>query len=175
MSTPQQINLEQFKVRVYEPSDHDAVNRLYRDGMLSGEIQPNDTGADIENIDDAYILPKRSCFWVGEYEQQVIAMIGVAEDEPDIAEIRRLRVQPEIAEPVSIARRLVETAIGFCRHHGYLKVILDTRITHSVAIEVFDKFAFHHTRTKVIHGKDVLEFYLDLYREVDEADTSGIF
>jgi len=143
--------------------------------MLSGEAQANDTGADIENIDGAYIVPNRCCFWVGEYDQQVIAMIGVAEDEQDVAEIRRLRVQPDIEDPVNIARRLVETAIGFCRHHGYLKVVLDTRITHSVAIEVFDKFAFHHTRTRVIHGKDVLEFYLDLYREVDDADTSGIF
>ncbi len=159
-----EISAEQIVIRTVEPCDQAAVSRLYHDGLLSGQISENDTGADIENIDEAYLRSERNDFWIAEYQGQVVGMVGVAEDEPDVAEIRRLRVEPSLQQR-GIGMRLMETAIGFCRHHGYLKVRLDTRLERGRATELFDRFAFQHHRTRDVPGKELLEFYLDLYRE----------
>jgi hypothetical protein len=67
----------------------------------------------------------------------------------------------------------METAIAFCRHHGYLKVVLDTAFEARPAIEAFDRFAFHHDRTRSIGGKDLLEFYLDLYHQPRKEERKG--
>lgn len=151
-------------VRSFGPADQQAVSRLYTQGMLVGQIAPNDTGADIENIQQAYFGEESSHFWIAELDGQVLGMIGVSRDRKDHAEIRRLRVDAKW-QRTSIAERLVETAVAHCHHHGYLKIVFDTRFDTDAAMSLFDRFAFQHTRTKSLHGKDQLEFYLDLYRQ----------
>jgi ribosomal protein S18 acetylase RimI-like enzyme len=155
--------LSRLTVRTYRPSDQPAVSRLYTDGLLAGQLAPNDSGADIENIKAGYLDSPKSHFWVAELDGHVVGMIGVASEEGHTAEIRRLRVQKE-QQHSPIAAKLVEMALAHCKHHGYLKVILDTRLESGTAQELFERFSFHHNRTKSVHGKDLLEFYLDLYR-----------
>ncbi len=155
-------------VRSFEPRDQQAVLRLYDHGLLAGQIAPNDSGADIDNMREAYFDSERHHFWVAVLNDQVVGMIGVASDEPHTAEVRRLRVEPE-HQQTPIADKLLETAINHCKHHGYLKVRLDTRFERDVAVGLFDHVGFQHTRTKSMHGKDLLEFYLDLYRQ-DKPD-----
>ena len=150
-------------VRSYRASDQEAVSRLYDHGLLAGQIAPNDTGADIENIEEAYFSEESSHFWVAEAEEQVLGMIGVAQEHEHTAEIRRLRVD-KAHQNSPIAARLVETALVHCQHHGYLKIVLDTRFDTDVVVDLFDRFGFQHTRTKAAAGKELLEFYLDLYR-----------
>lgn len=151
-------------VRSFQPKDQQAVSWLYTHGLLAGQIAPNDTGADIENIRAAYFDDPRHHFWVAEVQGEVRGMIGVASDEVHTAEIRRLRVQPE-SQHTNIASTLLETALAHCKHHGYLKLRLDTSFERDAALDLFDKVGFQHTRTRSVHGKDLLEFYLDLYRQ----------
>ena len=42
---------------------------------------------------------------------------------------------------------------------------LDTRFDTDEAVDLFDKVGFQHTRTKALQEKELLEFYLDLYRQ----------
>jgi len=158
-----QDSLSKMTVRTYKPGDQKDVSRLYTEGLLSGQIAPNDTGADIENIQEGYLGEPSSHFWIAEVNGRVMGMIGVARDEGHVAEIRRLRVDPAM-QTTAIAFKLVETALSHCKHHGFLKVVLDTRAERGAVQELFEKFGFHHTRTKNLHGKELLEFYLDLYR-----------
>jgi len=151
-------------IRTYEPQDQSAVAQLYDHGLLNGQISPNDTGADIENIQEAYFDDYRHHFWVALIDEQVIGMIGVGSDENHTAEIRRLRVAGPY-QTSDVPGRLVETAVSHCREHGYLKVLLDTRFEHEAAVGVFDRVGFQHTRTRPAMGKELLEFYLDLYRQ----------
>ncbi|MCC6679588.1 MAG: GNAT family N-acetyltransferase [Phycisphaeraceae bacterium] len=153
-----------LKVRPYEPQDQVAVEVLYHDGLLAGQIAPNDTGADIDNIQEAYFSNERCRFWVAEVRGQVLGMIGVAEDEQDIAEVRRLRVA-KTHQQTNIGHALLETAINHCRDHRYLKVRLDTRFERGAVLDLFDRSGFEHTRTKNVHGKELLEFYVDLYQD----------
>lgn len=155
---------EHVRIRTYQPDDHSQVNRLYTEGLLDGEIPPNDTGADIENIQEGYFNEERAHFWVAEIDGELAGMIGVAPEGNHVAEIRRLRVLPKFWGQ-GIRVKLLETALAFCRHHGYLKVVLDTRFERGGALELFERFAFQHTRSRSVHGKELLEFYIDLYRD----------
>jgi GNAT superfamily N-acetyltransferase len=155
---------ELVHLRSYGPADQTAVARLYTDGLFEGQITSNDTGADIENIQEAYFSTPDDHFWVAEHEGKVLGMIGVARD-GHTAEIRRLRVDKEW-QHTTLGARLVELALNHCKEHGELKVVLDTRFERDYVMELFARFGFHHTRTKNLHGKDILEFYVDLYRPI---------
>lgn len=151
-------------IRSYRDCDQPHVSRLYTVGLLAGQIAANDTGADIDNVMEAYFDTERHHLWVCEQSETVVGMIGVGSDERDTAEIRRLRIEPELQQ-TPIAQLLVETAITHCKKHGFLKVRLDTRIEQDAAFDLFSRLGFKHNRTKNVGEKDLHEFYLDLYRE----------
>jgi len=155
--------LNRLTLRSYEERDQSAVEHLFTNGLLAGQIDENDTAADIDNIRATYFADTHNHFWVAELDGQVIGMIGVAHEERITAEIRRLRVAPEWQES-PLPAKLMQTAIEHCRRHGFVKVVLDTRIARAAALELFTKLGFQHTRTKSHHGREALEFYLDLYR-----------
>ena len=156
-------------VRSYLEPDQPAVAKLYDAGLLAGQIAPNDSGADLDYIQQAYFDDERHHFWVAEHEAKILGMIGVASDEAHTAEIRRLRVEGEY-QGTGIAAVLLETAIAHCKHHGYLKIRLDTRFEKDAAVDLFERVGFQHTRTRPAPGKETLEFYLDLYRKEDDED-----
>ncbi|MEO1237784.1 MAG: GNAT family N-acetyltransferase [Planctomycetota bacterium] len=159
-------------VRSFVPHDQGCVLRLYRDGLLDGQIAPNDTGADLDHVAEAYFDEPRHHFWVAENSAGVVGMIGVGSDEPHTAEVRRLRVDPHHQEGPTAAL-LLDTALNHCKNHGYLKVCLDTRYEKTAALDHFERLGFQHTRTRTAPGKEVLEFYLDLYRQQSDDPDSG--
>ncbi len=156
-----------LEIRSFESQDQSAVYHLYQNGLLAGQIAANDTGADIDNIHEAYLSDERHHFWVAVLHGQVVGMIGVDSDERNTAEVRRLRVLPEF-HSTSIPAAMLETAVEFCRNHEYLKVRLDTRFEKTEAVDLFDRTGFQHTRTRATEEKELLEFYLDLYRGREE-------
>ena len=155
--------LEKLCVRTYKPKDQPTVSRLYTDGLLAGQIPPHDTGSDIGNIQEAYFSDDCNHLWVAELDTRVFGIIGVIRSGEHSAQIRRLRVEKDW-QNTPIAARLLETALAHCKHHGYIKVVLDTRFDPEAARDLFDRFGFQHTRTKSTQDKELLEFYLDLYR-----------
>lgn len=161
-----------FHVRTYRSGDQSAVIHLYQNGLLAGQIASNDTGADIDNIKETYLSDPVNHFWVAhDHDQRILGMIGVAHDPDDhVTEIRRLRVEPT-HQATSIAGQLIETALAHCRKIGALKVVLDTRLERSAAMDLFTRFGFQHTRSKTHHGKESLEFYLDLYRGLKKSPS----
>ena len=120
------------------------------------------TGADIDNIEAAY-MRDGAHFWVAVAEGgEVVGMVGVQNYEPGTAEIRRLRVRKS-HQRRGIGTRLLETALRFCNEKGYIKVTLDTFIEREPAIRLFEKFRFRHSRSRSVGDKELLYFYLDLY------------
>lgn len=163
---------EGLTVRSYSDSDQPEVLRLYNEGLLAGQIAPNDSGADLDYIHEAYFNDDRHHFWLAESQGHILGMIGVSADEEHTAEIRRLRVARSY-QGTGIAPVLLETAIAHCKHHGFLKIRLDTRFEKDAAVDLFDRVGFQHTRTKNAPGKEMLEFYLDLYRKEDDDEGPG--
>lgn len=149
-------------VRSFRPSDLPDCRRLYVEGLLGGKLAENDTGLDIDDIESAYMRAGNH-FWVAETpDGQVVGMIGVQHHDAGAGEIRRLRVRQDMRRK-GIGTRLVEVAVKFCHDQQYLKVTLDTFVERDAAIRLFDKFRFHHSRTRNVAGKELMYFYLDLY------------
>ena len=164
-----------YEVRTFCPEDVDACRRLYTDGLLGGQILGNDTGLDIDDIAGAYLADPLNHFWVarvadgcgelcGARDGHIVGMIGVQHHDEGVGEVRRLRVDPAHRRR-RVGSRLLDTAIRFCRETGCLKVALDTYIERDAAVNLFERHRFRHGRTRQVHGKDMLYFYLDLYSQ----------
>ncbi len=165
MSAPADFSIKKTSMRLVVDDDHAAVRDLFENGLIEGFVADNDTGADMENIAEAYFSDEgQSALWVADYDQTVIGMIGVQKTSDHGAEIRRLRVRSDYRRQ-GVGARLMEQALAFCLHHSYLKVSLDVRIERGPAIALFEKFGFQLNRTREVNGRRLLDFYLDLYRE----------
>ena len=159
------VNLKKISMRLVGDDDHGAVRELFRAGLIEGLVPENDTGADMENITEAYFSDEgQSALWVADYDNAIIGMVGVQKTSDHGAEVRRLRVHADFRRK-GVGAKLMEQALSFCRHHGYLKVTLDVRIERGPAIALFEKFGFQLNRTREINGRRMLDFYVDLYRE----------
>lgn len=160
-----------FIVRSFVPADAPVCQQLYRDGLISGKIADNDTGLDIDNIEQAYLKTPGNHFWVAECDGKVVGMIGVMASD-GMGEIRRLRVDRDYRRR-GIGSALLEAATQFCRENHYLKVTLDTFVEREDAIRLFEKNRFRHSRTKNLAGKQLLYFYLDLYTSDRSASRNS--
>jgi ribosomal protein S18 acetylase RimI-like enzyme len=167
-----------YAVRSFREDDADACVKLYRDGLLGGQIASNDTGLDIDDIRGAYLDPPQNHFWVAEVTSDgealadacagtIVGMIGVQHHDEGVGEVRRLRVATEHRRR-RVGSRLLEEAIAFCRRTGCLKVHLDTFIEREAAIKLFDRHRFRHGNTRQINGRDMMYFYLDFYTQPGE-------
>lgn len=147
----------------FTPDDERACRTLYIEGLIGGQIADNDTGLDIDDIQQAYMV-EGNHFWVArDMQGQVVGMVGVQHHEAHSAEIRRLRVQQNLRRR-GIGARLLKTALNFCSEKSYLKVTLDTFIERDAAINLFRKFHFHHEKSKKVGTKELMYFFLDLYQ-----------
>ncbi len=163
--TPSNFDVEKVEIRLAMDADQPAIVELFHEGLAEGQLRENDTGADIDNLREAYFGDEgQSGFWVAQFGEEIIGMVGVQKTADNAAEIRRLRVR-EPYRRRGVATRLMEQALSFCQRHGYLKVVLDVRIERGPAIALFENFNFKHARTREIDGRKLLDFYVDLYRE----------
>lgn len=163
-----QVNPESMEIRTAQASDIPVLRELFERSRLEGQTRENDTGADLDHLIEGYFECKDSCFWVAELNDFIVGMIGVQRIDENAAEMRRLRVRDEFRRN-GIGSRLMEHAIAFCREREFLKVVLDVRIERVSAISMFDTFGFLHGRERVIKGRKLRDFYLDLY--TDTTDT----
>ena len=151
-------------IRSFRACDAAACRKLYSEGLVGGKIADNDTGLDIDDIENAYMTTPGNHFWVAEIpNREIVGMIGVQRCEDSMGEIRRLRVRKD-SRRRGVGSALMETAIRFCRERQFLKITLDTFMDRDPAIRLFEKFAFNHSRTRTVGEKELLYFYLDLYQ-----------
>jgi ribosomal protein S18 acetylase RimI-like enzyme len=151
-------------IRPFTPADQKDCMTLYREGLLGDtKIADNDTGFDMDDIETTYMKQKGSCFFVAvDPAGKVVGTIGVQQHEAGTGEIRRLRVRRD-SQRRGIGAKLLEAALKFCQENLYLKVTLDTFMSHEPAIKLFEKFRFRHSRSRMVGGKELRYFYLDLY------------
>jgi len=151
-------------IRPFEPKDQPACIALYTEGLLAGgQIAHNETGYDIDHIQDVYMKCPGSHFWVAESPSgQIVGTIGVQHYDDGIGQIRRLRVRGDYQRR-GIGTALLEVALRFCQEKHYLKVMLDTFIQRDAALRLFEKFRFRLDRTRSVGQKELVYFYLDLY------------
>jgi N-acetylglutamate synthase-like GNAT family acetyltransferase len=102
---------------------------------------------------------------VAEASGQIIGMVAVAEVSPNVGELRWLRVAPPWQEGLHIARKLVEMAANFAREEGLLKLMLHAPLHLQPRVADFlHSVGFEYSRSKSRSGRDMMEFYLNLYQ-----------
>jgi ribosomal protein S18 acetylase RimI-like enzyme len=162
---PPDFSLDKVVVRLARDEDHCALRELFQESIIEGLVGDNDTGADIDNLRQGYFEDGgHSAFWTAVHRDLIVGMIGVQKTHDDAAEVRRLRVRGAYRRR-GVGTLLMERALSFCQHQGYLKIVLDVRIERGPAIALFQKFGFKHARTREIAGRKLLDFYIDLYRD----------
>ncbi|MBT4529933.1 MAG: GNAT family N-acetyltransferase [Phycisphaerae bacterium] len=159
-----QFNSGEMVIRIATHDDISILQELFERSRLEGQIRENDTGADLNHLDDGYFECKDSCFWVAEFANCIVGMIGVQRINDSSAEVRRLRVRDSFRRK-GIGSRLMHHAISFCREKQFLKVVLDVRIEREPAIKMFDSFGFLQGRERDLKGRQLRDFYLDLYSD----------
>ena len=160
---------EQFKtadmqIRVAVQDDISVLRELFEKSRIDGEIRENDTSADLDHLMDGYFNCQESSFWVAEFDNTIVGMIGVQKMNDSSAEVRRLRVRNKFQRN-GIGSALMKHAISFCREKQFLKVVLDVRLERDPAIKMFDSFGFLHGRERDLNGRQLRDFYLDLYSD----------
>ena len=166
----QQAHFKQEEMVIRSATDGDItiLRELFEKSRLEGQTRENDTGADLDFLIEGYFECKDSGFWVAQYEEWIVGMIGVQRVSANSAEIRRLRVRDSYRRK-GIGKKLMLHAIEFCKEKQFLKVKLDVRIERSPAIQLFDTFGFLHGSERESDDRRTIDFYLDLYS--DTTDT----
>ncbi|XP_078608216.1 N-acetylaspartate synthetase-like [Branchiostoma floridae x Branchiostoma japonicum] len=110
---------------------------------------------DIENVQGNYMKPRRN-FWVAEADDgQVVGTIAITLmnlDKPanecadDVAWLRRMAVSEKYRRQ-GIAKRLVETAIEFCKRNKYRRIELITTEVQLPAKALYEKMGFRCVNT----------------------------
>lgn len=154
----------EMQIRVATQNDIVVLQDLFEKSRIDGQIRENDTGADLDHLEDGYFNCTESCFWVAEYDKKIVGMIGVQKINDSSAEVRRLRVRDSFRRK-GIGTSLMKHAISFCRDKQFLKVVLDVRLEREPAIKMFDTFGFLHGRERDLNGRQLRDFYLDLYTD----------
>ena len=159
-----QFKTADMQIRVAVQDDISVLRELLEKSRVDGEIRENDTGADLDHLMDGYFNCQESSFWVAEFDKTIVGMIGVQKMNDSSAEVRRLRVR-DMFRRKGIGSALMKHAISFCREKQFLKVVLDVRLERDPAIKMFDSFGFLHGRERDLNGRQLRDFYLDLYSD----------
>ena len=153
------------QIRTATDQDIPVLRELFEAGVFESQVHNNDTGADIEQLHDAYFSDAaQGGFCVATQDDEIAGMIGVQRLDESVAEMRRLRVRPQFRRQ-GIATALMTHAIRFCRDHDYLKVVLDVRVQRQPAIQLFEKCGFYLARAREQDGRRTLDFFVDLYSD----------
>ena len=160
----EQFKISDMKIRVAVQDDISVLRDLFEKSRVDGEIRENDTGADLDHLIDGYFNCQESGFWVSEFDNTIVGMIGVQKMNDSSAEVRRLRVR-DMFRRKGIGSALMKHAISFCREKQFLKVVLDVRLEREPAIKMFDSFGFLHGRERDLNGRQLRDFYFDLYSD----------
>ena len=157
-------------IRDYRSGDQPQVSRLYREGLLVGQLDPYDAATDLEHIEEVYVQCPPNRFWVAEAGGVVVGTVAISQDQPDIAHLRRLRVAPRWQIDTRVAGLLVQTATNYAREYGFLKLVLHTPVDDRRAVPLLHRLGLRYARARKVHGRQVLEFYLSLYGRPSPMD-----
>jgi ribosomal protein S18 acetylase RimI-like enzyme len=159
---------DSLQIREATSDDVPVLRALFEAGVCESQVSGTDTGADIEQLHEAYFSEAaQGGFWVATNDGDIAGMIGVQRLDDSVAEMRRLRVRPQFRRR-GFATALMSHAIRFCRDRDYLKIVLDVRVERQPAIQLFEKFGFYLARTREQDGRRTLDFFVDLYSEPRE-------
>jgi ribosomal protein S18 acetylase RimI-like enzyme len=152
-----------FVIRESREADQNQAARLYRDGLMTGQLDPFDSATDLQHMMEVYAHRPPNRFWVAETADRIIGMLGLLQEEEGVGHMRRLRVDPTWQSDYRVAVGLMQVAAGYARERGFLKLVLHTPVDDRWAIPLLRRLGLAFARKRDIHGRQVIEFYVNFY------------
>jgi ribosomal protein S18 acetylase RimI-like enzyme len=151
-------------IRTYEPTDHDRVWALHREGVLDTRSHHGDPDPsyeeDLRNIERDYLSPG-SHFWVAEANRRLVGMVAIQRVDGQTSRLRRMRVTGAWRRK-GVATDLLLTAEDFCREQGYKRIILDTTEDQTAAHAMYEKNGFVRMGSRMIGVFPAFDYEKDL-------------
>jgi len=155
----------EIEIRHATLSDQTAIAELYLQARLTETTDPIATKLDVESLVRQYLEREDSRLWVAEIgDSGPVGMVGFWPTDAHSIELRHLRVSADHRSR-GIGRVLVEHTLNECRERDVLKIVLNTYVDRKPAVALFQKLGFQLARTRQIDGKEVHDFYMNLYND----------
>jgi len=99
-----------------------------------------------------------------------IGLIEIHQEGRHVARIKTLRVHPEWQQ-ASVLARVVDDIHRHCWNQGYLKLILDSGAAPPAVRHMLERRGFQLVRHRCVEGREILEYYVDLYFDPRAAEA----
>ncbi len=153
---------DKYHIRTFTLADKEQVERLSHEGLLPGHVE-YDARA-LEHIEQTYLQSPREHFWVAELDGKIIGMLAIAQHGRDVGLLHWLRVAPPWQPDRQVARQLLRVAADHAREVGFLKLLIHVPAeAQSRITSYFKRLGFVFSKSTDIAGRNVLQFYLNLY------------
>lgn len=147
-----------MQIRRYQASDHEQVLRLHRVALaaIGADAGPGPWDDDLDQIDQTY-LTARGEFLVGLLNEQVAAIGALRRVGEQTAELKRMRVSPELQRQ-GLGRRMLHALEARARELGYTAIVLDTSDRQAAAIGLYRHEGYLETGRGEVAGLPTLFF-----------------
>lgn len=114
---------------------------------------------------------QRDCLWVAKLQDKVVGMVHILHEGPHVARLHCFRIQPQW-QHTPVLTRLIDCVHGYCWNEGYLKLLVESRVTPRVVQQMLHHRGFQLIRRKRIGDSELLEYLVDLYYPPRQASES---
>lgn len=133
-------------VQYRTPQTGDISYVVYRQALLYYQAYGWDQRFEslLHHIADEFVMkfkPDRERAWIAEYGGEIVGSIFIVEQEPDIAQLRMLYVEPHV-QGMGIGKKLLEKAVEFARDKNYRSVRLWTNDVLHRARMMYERAGF---------------------------------
>ena len=131
-----------MRIRRYLHADHDAVWELHNSALLHagahGGNGPWDD--DLHHVKDEYIAAGGE-FYVGTVNGRIVAMGGLQKLSEDRAELRRMRVHPDVQRR-GLGKQMLSALEQRATELGFQTLNLDTTVDQVPAIQMYSRSGY---------------------------------
>ena len=142
---------ENVVIREYKPGDPSMVISFY---FKLYEKQYNFNGTVeryfMEGMIDLFRYPEGSQLWIAEREGKIVGSIAIIKRDKEDAQLRWFGVDMSL-QGMGIGNKLIDTAMQFCKEHGYEHIFLWTINILKPARHLYGKHGFCLTDSKPNH------------------------
>jgi GNAT superfamily N-acetyltransferase len=147
-----------MQIRRYQNSDHQQVLRLHKVALaaVGADAGPGPWDDDLDQIEQTYLTAGGE-FLVGLLDDHVAAMGALRPVDEQTAELKRMRVSPELQRQ-GLGRRILHALEARARELGYTVIVLDTTDRQAGAIALYQHEGYLETGRGELAGLPTLFF-----------------
>ena len=110
-----------------------------------------------------FVLAGAGRLWIAEEDGRVVGSIAVVDADNDVGQLRWFLLTPE-ARGTGLGRRMLETALTYCRERGMRHVFLWSFAQLDDALRLYERAGFQITETNktLLWGAERTEVRMDL-------------